>query len=157
MSFLPHSVLTLAILALSLSPGVAQAMPTKNSPPPLVCHIRIHDPHISEYMKVKVGFDYVKANAESKCNRHQSKVILTVQIFKLTRFGDEFITQKSTKMNAPQSSGLKVVNEGAMRRCKNSTLTFFYAVAFAKAVIDGQWQYAGKTRSENTVELRCGT
>ncbi|CAN2227557.1 hypothetical protein MCEMRE196_01415 [Candidatus Nanopelagicaceae bacterium] len=117
----------------------------------------MHDPHISEYMKIKVGVDYVKANAESKCNRYQSKVILTVQIYKLTKFGDEFITQKSTKMNAPQSSGLKVVNEGTMRRCKNLTPTFFYAVAFAKAVIDGQWQYAGKTRSENIVELRCGT
>jgi hypothetical protein len=60
-------------------------------------------------------------------------------------------------MNAPQSSGLRVVNEGTMRRCKDSSPTFFYAIAFAKAVIDGQWQYAGKTRSENTVELRCGT
>ena len=157
MLFRPTLILALVILAFISSPRVAQAMPTKNRPPPLLCHIRIHDPHISEYMKVKIGIDYVKANAESKCNRHQSKVILTVQIFKLTRFGDEFITQKSTKMNAPQSSGLKVVNEGTMRRCKNSTPTFFYAVAFAKAVIDGQWQYAGKTRSENTVELRCGT
>ena len=108
-------------------------------------------------MKAKVGFDYVKANAESKCNRFQSKVILTVQIYKLTRFGDEFITQKSTRMSAPQSSGFKVLNEGTMRRCKNSSPTFFYAIAFAKAVIDGQWQYAGRTRSENTVELRCGT
>jgi len=44
-----------------------------------------------------------------------------------------------------------------MRRCKNSTPTFFYAIAFAKAVIDGQWQYAGDTRSEDIVELRCGT
>jgi hypothetical protein len=65
---------------------------SKPSPSPVICHIRIHDPHISKYMKTRVGFDYVKANAESKCNRFQSKVILTVQIYKLTRFGDEFIT-----------------------------------------------------------------
>ena len=101
MLFRPTLILALVILAFISSPRVAQAMPTKNSPPPLVCHIRIHDPHISEYMKVKIGIDYVKANAESKCNRYQSKVILTVQIYKLTKFGDEFITQKSTRMNAP--------------------------------------------------------
>ncbi len=61
------------------------------------------------------------------------------------------------RMHDPQSSGFRVLNEGTMRRCKNSTPTFFYAIAFAKAVINGQWQYAGKTRSENIVELRCGT
>lgn len=157
MSFFPNLVLIPIIIAQFAAPVFAQASISKPSPSPLVCHIRIHDPHISEYMKTKIGVDYVKANAESKCNRYQSKVILTVQIIKLTRFGDEFITQKSTKMNAPQSSGLKVVNEGTMRRCKDSKPTFFYAVAFAKAFIDGRWQYAGKTRSENIVELRCGT
>jgi len=157
MSFFPNAVLVPLIIIQVSIPGLAQGSISKPSPSPLVCHIRIHDPHISEYMKVKVGFDYVKANAESKCNRFQSKVILTVQIYKLTRLGDEFITQKSTKMNAPQSSGFEVLNRGTMRRCKNSEPTFFYAVAFAKAVIDGRWQYAGRTRSENTVELRCGT
>lgn len=157
MLFLPKSILIPLLAPQFIFPGVTQFLPIKPSPSPLVCHIRMHNPHISEYMKRKVGFDYVKANAESKCNRFQSKVILTVKIYKLTRFGDEFITQKSTKMNAPQSSGLRVVNEGTMRRCKNSTPTFFYAIAFAKAVIDGQWQYAGDTRSEDIVELRCGT
>lgn len=157
MSYLPNAILIpLMFIHISI-PALAQPSVAKPSPSPLVCHIRMHDPYISKYMKLKVGFDYVKANAESRCNRFQSKVILTVQIYKLTRFGDEFITQKSTKMNAPQSSGFRVLNEGTMRRCKNSTPTFFYAFAFAKAVIDGQWQYAGKTRSENTVELRCGT
>lgn len=157
MLFLSKSILIPLIVSHVIFPGAAQAPLIKPSPSPLVCHIRIHNPHISEFMKRKVGYDYVKANAESKCNRFQSKVILTVKIYKLTKFGDEFITQKSTKMNAPQSSGLKVVNEGTMRRCKNSTATFFYAVAYSKAVIDGQWQYAGETRSEDTVELRCGT
>jgi hypothetical protein len=157
MSFLPRLILLSIFVTQTFIPADTQASVTKPSPSPLVCHIRMHDPHISEYMKIKVGFDYVKANAESKCSRYQTKVILTVQIYKLTRLGDEFITQKSTKMNAPQSSGLRVVNEGTMRRCKDSSPTFFYAIAFAKAVIDGQWQYAGKTRSENTVELRCGT
>jgi hypothetical protein len=157
MLFLPKLILIPLIVSQFTIPGVAQVQLTKPSPSPLTCHIRIHNPHISEFMKRKVGFDYVKANAESKCNRYQSKVILTVKIYKLTKFGNEFITQKSTKMNAPQSSGLRVVNEGTMRRCKNSTPTFFYAIAFAKAFIDGQWQYAGETRSEDTVELPCGT
>lgn len=157
MPILPTSVLIPLFFTQITLPGLTQVPISKPSPSPLVCHIRMHDPHICDYMKVKVGFDYVKANAESKCNRYQSKVILTVQIYKLTRLGDEFITQKSTKMNAPQSSGFRVVNQGTMRRCKDLTPTFFYAIAFAKAVIDGQWQYAGKTRSENTVELRCGT
>lgn len=157
MSF-PLSALLIPIIITQTSvPVLTQAYVVKPSPSPLVCHIRIHDPHISDYMKRKTGVDYVKANAESKCNRFQSKVILTVKIFKLTKLGDEFITQKSTKMNAPHSSGLRVVNEGTMRRCKDSTPTFFYAIAYSKAVIDGQWQYAGETRSENTVELRCGT
>ena len=157
MSFLPQAILIPVMVFQAQVPAVNQASTHRPSPSPIVCHIRMHDPHISEYMKIKTGVDYVKANAESKCNRFQSKVILTVQIYKLTRFGDQFITQRSTKMNAPQSSGLKVVNEGTMRRCKDISPTFFYAIAFAKAVIDGQWQYAGKTRSENTVELRCGT
>lgn len=108
-------------------------------------------------MKKKIGIDYVKANAESKCNRYQEKVTLTIRIFKLGRFGDLFVTQKSTKMNAPQSSGLRIVNEGTMRRCKNNAATSYYAIAFSKAFIDGQWQYAGETRSENIVELKCGT
>lgn len=157
MRFLARAFVISIILALDSVPALAQESVVKPSPSPVVCHIRIHDPHISEYMKIKTGVDYVKANAESKCNRMQSKVLLTVKIYKLTKFGEEFITQKTTKMNAPHSSGLRVVNEGTMRRCKNSSPTFFYAVAFAKAVIDGQWQYAGETRSENTVELPCGT
>lgn len=157
MSFPLRVVLISSILAVQALPSASGIPIVKPNPSPLVCHIRIHDPHISEYMLMKLGINYVKANAESKCNRFQTKVILTVQIFKLTKFGDEFITQKSTKMNAPQSSGLRVVNEGTMRRCKNSTPSFYYAIAFSKAVIDGQWQYAGKTRSEGTVELPCGT
>lgn len=57
---------------------------------------------------------------------------------------------------SPKSSGLVIKIQDAKVICKNSQPSSYYGIAYAKAFIQGKWQYAGKTRSVNIRKLKCG-
>jgi hypothetical protein len=84
-------------------------------------------------------------------------VTLTVEIFKTEKLSNQLIQSFKTKESLPSSSGLVVKMNNAVVRCKNTRETAYYGVAYAKALINGKWQYAGRTRSNLIVPLTCGT
>jgi hypothetical protein len=99
----------------------------------------------------------VLVSARSRCNVFHSEVFLTVQLYKVEKFGNHLLKTISTDPNNPKSTGYLVKNNAAFRACKNFKRTKFFGIATSKALVDGQWKYAGRVRSEKTIEINCGT
>jgi hypothetical protein len=133
------------------------AAPRPPAGPKAACRIEVDDAHISSSALAKKGIRTVKVNAQSICNFRQQHVDLTVEIYKTTDFGNNFVTASSTNPKSPGSSGLVVDNFSTQEACKNSTPTVYYGIAFSQALIDGRIQDAGRTRSIHLTELKCGT
>jgi hypothetical protein len=48
------------------------------------------------------------------------------------------------------------INDAAVQ-CLNSKTTKYFGITYSKAIIQGKWQYAGRTQSSSIVPLKCGT
>jgi hypothetical protein len=125
--------------------------------PKAICRIEIDNAHYSTSMARSVKAKYVKVNARSLCNVVQSQVTLTVEIYKNGRLGPIFLRKFSTNPASRSSKGLIIKMSSAKLVCKNNTLTTYYGVAYSKAIINGGWQYAGRTKSPLNIPLKCGT
>lgn len=122
-----------------------------------ICRIEIDNAHISRH-ELKFGSRRaVIVKARSICNVVQQQVSLTVNIYKLEKFGHPKINSSTTDPSQPTSSGKVVRNYDTLADCKNFKRTKFYGIAYAKALINGRWNYAGRTRSPQTIEINCGT
>jgi hypothetical protein len=122
-----------------------------------ICRIEIDNAHISRH-ELKFGSRRaVIVKARSICNVVQQQVSLTVNIYKVEKFGHPKIKSFVTDPSQPTSSGRVVRNYGTLVDCENFKRTKFYGIAYAKALINGQWKYAGRTRSLKTIEINCGT
>jgi hypothetical protein len=84
-------------------------------------------------------------------------VTLTVEIYKTGKLSNQLVRSFETKEGLPSSSGLVVKMNNALVRCRNTRETAYYGIAYAKALINGKWQYAGKTYSKSIILLNCGT
>lgn len=143
----------------------AQVLQPSNAVPPIksgqttkpICRIEIDNAHISRSELRFDGRRAVIVKARSICNVVQNQVTLTVNIYKVEKFGHPLLRSVSTDPNQPTSSGKIVKNFDALVDCKNYKRTKFYGIAYSKALINGQWNYAGRTRSVNTIEINCGT
>ncbi len=148
-------VIHILIIA-SASPSVSNsAEPNVRPKPP--CRIEIGQPHISSWALAKYGYRAVKVNAFSKCNVPQSKVTLTVEIWKEVTFGSSLVARTVVKSPRVTPPGSKVENFETLRRCESYDETKFYGIAYAKAFIQGKWQIARDTYSLNIKPLACGT
>ena len=121
------------------------------------CRIEIDNAHYSTSMSRSEKTKYVKINARSVCNVIQSQVTLTVEIYKTGRFGPIFLRKFSTNPASRSSRGLIVKMNSAKLLCKNNRETTYYGVAYSKAIINGGWQYAGRTKPPLNIPLKCGT
>jgi hypothetical protein len=122
-----------------------------------ICRIEIDNAHISQR---ELRFDSRRAvivKARSICNVAQNQVTLTVNIYKVEKFGHPLLQSVSTDPKRATSSGKIVKNYDALVDCKNFKRTKFYGIAYSKALINGQWNYAGRTRSIKIIEINCGT
>jgi hypothetical protein len=124
--------------------------------PKATCRIEIDDAHISTSLLRNNGIRVVKVNAKSICNVRQERVSLTLEIYKVGRFSNYLTHRSRTNPNSSKSAGLVVKIQDLKVLCINSKASSYFGVAFAKAFIQGKWQYAGKTRSLNVVKLNCG-
>jgi hypothetical protein len=140
-----------------LTPALASAETPKPKEVKASCRIEIDNAHISASLLKNRKLKYVKVNARSICNVYQQRVTLTVEIFKKEKLSNQFIQSFRTKESLPSSSGLVVKMNNALVRCKNTRETAYYGVAYAKALINGKWQYAGRTYSKSIILLDCGT
>jgi hypothetical protein len=121
------------------------------------CRIQIGQAHISKSVFVTNGVRAVKVNASSICNVPQSRVSLTVEIWKHGKFGNLFVASTDTRSPSITYPGNQVDNFDTWRRCKNSEKTLYFGKAFAKAFIQGKWQFASDTYSLKPQPLKCGT
>lgn len=140
-----------------LTPDLASAATTKPKEIKASCRIEIDNAHISASLLKNRKLKYVKVNARSICNVYQQRVTLTVEIYKTGKLSNQLVRSFETKEGLPSSSGLVVKMNNALVRCRNTRETAYYGIAYAKALINGKWQYAGKTYSKSIILLNCGT
>jgi len=129
--------------------------PSKKPKPP--CRIQISHAHISSWIFKHNGYRAVKVDAFSRCNVPQSKVTLTVEIWKQGTFGNIEVARTVVKSPRVTLPGRDVENFETLRRCKSFKETKYFGVAYAKAFIQGKWQFASDTYSLIIKPLACGT
>jgi hypothetical protein len=152
------SIFLITALGLNLlTPDFASAATTKPKEIKASCRIEIDNAHISASLLKNRKLKYVKVNARSICNVYQQRVTLTVEIYKTGKLSNQLVRSFETKEGLPSSSGLVVKMNNALVRCRNTRETAYYGIAYAKALINGKWQYAGKTYSKSIILLNCGT
>ena len=155
---LPIVIATFLVLAaLPNTPSHALSIQPKTRTPKASCRIEIDNAHISRSEKKFAKRRVVIVKARSICNVIQQQVTLTVNIHKVEKFGNPMIESVSTEPLAPTSSGKLVTNYENVVECKNFKRTKYFGIAYAKALINGQWHFAGRTRSPKTMEINCGT
>ena len=122
-----------------------------------ICRIEIDNAHISRH-ELKFGSRRaVIVKARSICNVIQEQVTLTVNIYNVEKFGHPMLESISTDPLDLKSTGKVVTNYKNSIDCLNYKRTKFYGIAYAKALINGKWNFAGRTRSLKTIEINCGT
>jgi hypothetical protein len=121
------------------------------------CRLEVDYAHISKGKLKFQGTKFVKVKARSVCTIPQSQVTITLKIMKLGEFYDHEVMTFKTDPLSRTSSGLRVEMNNAFVRCKDSRRTFYFGVATSKALVGGQWVYAGDTYSINPKPLNCGT
>ena len=151
----------LLMIVCSLSPILFMPLATAASPQPAIkkaiCRIEIDNAHISRH-ELKFGSRRaVIVKARSICNVVQERVSLTVNIYKVERFGHPLLNSFVTDPGKSSSQGKVVTNYDTLVDCINFKRTKYYGIAYAKALINGKWYYAGRTRSPKTIEINCGT
>ena len=125
--------------------------------PKASCRIEVDNAHISSSILKHRKTRFVKINARSICNLPQQRVLLTLEIYKTGIFDNHLVDRFQTNPIIASSSGLKVEISNAAVRCLNNKTTRYFGIAYSKAIIQGAWQYAGRTRSTYIVPLNCGT
>ena len=148
-------IITCVILISTLPQASLAIEPSKKPKPP--CRIQISHAHISDWILKNRGFRAVKVDAFSRCNVPQSKVTLTVEIWKTGTFGKINVARSVVKSPSMTYPGRDVENFKTWRRCKSLEVTKYFGVAYAKAFIQGKWQFASDTYSLEIEPLACGT
>lgn len=121
------------------------------------CRLEVGDAHLSSTLLKHRNVAAVKVNVRSICNVMQSRVRITLEI-KKSQLPFDHTYGPFYSSNIPgQNSGLLVTLQDKYVVCSNRLRTEWFGVAFAKAIINGKWQFAGKTQSEHKEFLACGT
>jgi hypothetical protein len=127
------------------------------SSPKLPCRIEVSIAHISKDLWIKTGKRAVKVDAFSRCQSPQSKVTLTVELWKTGEFITHLVystTKRSVGITSPRD---QVENFDTYVYCKNRETTSYYGIAYSKAFIEGKWQYARHVLSRIINSIDCGT
>lgn len=121
------------------------------------CRIEISIAHISKDLWIKTGKRAVKVDAFSRCQSPQSKVTLTVELWKTGEFLNHLVystVKRSVGITSPRD---QVENFDTYVYCKNRETTSYYGIAYSKAFIEGKWQYARHVLSRIINPIDCGT
>lgn len=127
------------------------------TPPKTKCHIRIDDPHISKFLRLKKQIEAVKVNASSICNKDMSNLKLTVEIFKVGRFRDYRVAEFTREYFAFIPANKRIENKETFAKCETSRPSRYYGIAHATALINGQTVKTLKVITNKTISLPCGT
>jgi hypothetical protein len=148
------AVFTIIAISIAKFTGpVYSSAPTAKSP----CRIEVSIAHISKDILAKTGRRAVKVDAFSKCNVTQSKVTLTVELWKVGEIGNHFLTLRVKRSSGITMPGRHVENFATFVFCKDRILTNYFGVAYSKAFIAGKWQFAHHVLSRKIIPIHCGT
>ena len=148
--------ITLAITLIS-STSVPISLASQVTPPLTKCFIRVDNPHLSDSIKKQKGFEAVKVNATSKCDKQIRNLSLTVIIYKKGFFRNHEVVVGTFKISELIPAFQKVENKGTWEKCKNRKPSQYFGVAYAKAVINGKYMQTLRVRTDKIVALPCGT
>jgi hypothetical protein len=152
------AIFTISI-SLCLTSGITNSYSSENKAREVKapCRLEVEYAHISTSIFEKSKQMAVKVNAFSICNVPSSNVQITVQIWKTGRLSPIKVQQSIAKYRGVVPAGKKFSNKDTYTKCKDRTPTYYYGVAYAKALIAGKWQYARQTLSKEPKLLMCGT
>jgi len=156
LSLRPALIIAIFLISSMNIPSHSATPPSAPRLPKASCRIQVHDAHISTSILKHQGVRVVKVNANSICNLRQYQVTLTLEIYKTGQFSDYFMHRAETDPSSPSSSGFIVSIQDAKIACINSIPSSYYGIVYAKALIQGKWHFAGRTRSVHIVKLNCG-
>lgn len=131
---------------------------TANSASPkLPCRIEVSKAHISKAVWIKTGKRAIKVDAFSTCHLPQSRVTLTVELWKTGTPLHHFVLKTVTRSPGITPPKVRVENFNTYVFCKNNQSTYWYGIAYSKAFIGGKWQFARHVLSEESEPINCGT
>ena len=158
---LAHSnfrLLVTLLLMLTTSSTSASAYTLGVTPPQTECFVTIEDAHLSTSVFEKSGLPAVKVNAKSQCNFPTSQLRLTVEIYKKGRFMRVYrVARQPKNVQRVIKATEQIENNGTFRICKNTIVTTYFGVVYARVLINGKYFQTPKARSEHDTYLPCGT
>lgn len=138
-------------------PNTSVAKERSTEEPKSPCRLQVGNAHLSTSLFEKSQLRAVKVNATSICNVPQSKVTITVELWKTGLLGNHLVAKQTTRSTGTTFPGSRVKNFNTFRKCFNLTPTNYFGVAYSKALIDGEWQFARRVLSKEITSLKCGT
>jgi hypothetical protein len=158
MSHFKHKfVVTPFVFVLILSTNTKFAQAAEETPPLTKCFIRIDNPHLSKSIKQVRGFDAVKVNAISFCDRDIWSLTITVEIRKMGFLRNHEVAKRTLRKEGIIYSNSKVEHKGTWRRCDSNRISRYFGVAYAEAIIEGKRMRTLPVTTAKTVSLACGT
>jgi hypothetical protein len=157
--FIPNykiASITLAIALISTT-SLPTSHASKVTPPLTKCFIRVDNPHLSDSIKKQKGFEAVKVNATSKCDKQIRNLRLTVVIYKKGFFRNHEVVVGTLKIPELIPAFQKIENKGTWERCKNRKPSRYFGVAYAEAIINGKYMQTLRVRTDKVIALPCGT
>lgn len=92
----PFFILSVILINLFASSPFSEA-----TPPLTKCNIKLDNPHYSKSVEIRKGFNAIKVNARSRCNRQMTNLILTVEIHKIGFLRDYTVAHEEVKALGP--------------------------------------------------------
>jgi hypothetical protein len=127
------------------------------TPPITKCYLRVDNPHLSDSIKKQKGFEAVKVNAVSICNKDISNLQITVEIRKKGLLLDHEVAKRSIEVMGFIPANKRIAHKGTWRKCDNKKVSEYYGVAYAVANIEGKRMQTLPARTAKKVSLPCGT
>lgn len=158
MSILKHKFVVAQFLFILILIAHAHYSHSAVATPPLTkCFIRVDNPHLSKSIKRIRGFDAVKVNAVSYCDREVLDLVITVEIRKIGFLRNYEVAKRTLKEPGIIWANSRVEHKGTWRRCENGRSSRYFGVAYAEAIIEGKKMRTLPVRTAKTVNLACGT
>jgi len=133
------------------------SLPFSEATPPLTkCNIKLDNPHYSKSVEIRKGFQAIKVNARSRCNRQMTNLVLTVEIHKLGFLRDYKVASREIRVEGPIFPNTIIKNQGTYVECKNSKSSKYYGEAYASAFIKGERVKTLHVLTEKTITVNCG-
>ena len=150
-------VVTLFALILVVSTKTQVSLAAVATPPLTKCFIRVDNPHLSKSIKILRGFEAVKVNAVSICNKPMRNLKFTVEIRKKGLIRNHKVATETIKIPGWIATNKKIENKATWVKCENRKASRYFGVAYAEAIIDEKKMRTLPVTTEKTISLPCGT